>query len=122
MGDRHGAASVPPGARPSRAALVDRLWLAAEVQVRAHETRLKGLGGQPAGAEAEAKSLATLARTLKELIELDHAAQAADREDDNPNDDSPDGALSDLASLRSELARRLDGLRACDGGGAPRSA
>jgi hypothetical protein len=97
---------------------VDRLWLAAEVQVRAHEARLKGLGGQTAGAEAEAKSLATLARTLKELIELDNAAQAADREDDNPNDHTPDGALSDIASLRSELARRLDGLRAGEGGGA----
>ena len=99
--------------RASRVDLVERLWAAAETQVIAHEARLKGLGVGEAGSEAHAKSLATLARTIKELIELDTAAMDVDRalEDrDNPHDCDPDVALHDLASLREELARRLEGL------------
>jgi hypothetical protein len=101
--------------RASRVDLVERLWTAAEMQVRAHEARLKGLVPGEAASEAHAKSLATLARTIKELIEMDGAAIDIDRalEDaGNPHERDPDSALADLASLREELARRLDGLEA----------
>jgi hypothetical protein len=99
--------------RASRVDLVERLWQAAEAQISAHELRLKGLAPGEAGAEAQAKALATLARTIKELIEMDAAAIEVDRalEDaDNPHELDPDAALTDLASLRAELARRLEGL------------
>jgi hypothetical protein len=99
--------------RASRVELVERLWAAAEAQVRAHEARLKGLGSGDAGSEAQAKSLATLARTIKELIEMDTAAIEVDRalEDvDNPHELEPGTALADLASLRAELQRRLEGI------------
>jgi hypothetical protein len=101
--------------RASRVDLVERLWSAAEAQIKAHEARLKGLGPGEAGSEAHAKSLATLARTIKELIEMDTAAIEVDRalEDaDNPHELEPGTALNDLASLREELARRLEGFGA----------
>ncbi len=104
------AAAGPAVSRASRVDLVERLWLAAQAQVGAHETRLRGLAPGDAATEAHAKSLATLARTIKELIEMDAAAIEVDRalEDaGNPNDADPDSALSDLASLRAELARRM---------------
>lgn len=118
---KHGVEVVADSAvsRASRVDLVERLWAAAEAQVKAHEARLKGLGPGEAGSEAHAKSLATLARTIKELIEMDTAAIEVDRalEDaDNPHELEPGTALSDLASLRKELARRLEGL---EGGAAP---
>jgi hypothetical protein len=112
---RENDAAVAGGSKTSRVELIERLWQAAEAQVRAHETRLKGLAVQEAAAEPQAKALATLARTLKELIDLDAAARAASEEDD-PHDADPDGAMADLDSLRTELARRLDGLV---GGSAP---
>jgi len=54
-----------------------------------------------------------LARTIRELIDLDSAAIEVDRaleDQDSPHDLNPDSALSDLDSLREELARRLGGL------------
>jgi hypothetical protein len=110
--------NVPPtgeGAPPraSRVDLVDRLWQSAEAQVRAHECKLKALGPGEAGSEAHAKALATLARTIRELIELDAAAADAEREaagEGECNDADPDAALASLSALREELARRLDAI------------
>lgn len=100
--------------RTGRIELVDRLWQAAEAQVAAHEARLRGLAPGDAATEAHAKALATLARTLKELIELEAAALEAERaeEDEHSDDADPDAALDSLEALRAELARRLAGLGA----------
>jgi hypothetical protein len=79
----------------------------------AHQARLKGLGPGEAAGEAHARALATLARTIRELIDLDSAAIEVDRaleDQDSPHDLNPGRALSDLDSLREELARRLGGL------------
>lgn len=113
MNHRVDAAAEGALPRASRVELVERLWQAAEAQIAAHEARLSGLAPGEAGSEAQAKSLATLARTIKELIEMDTAAIEVDRalEDaDNPHDIDPDCALADLGALREELARRLSGL------------
>ena len=103
---------APP--RPtSRADLVECLWAAAQAQVGAHEARLKGLGPGEAGGEANPRAFARLARTIRELIDLDSADIEVDRaleDQDNPYDLNPDSALSDLDSLREELAHRLGGL------------
>ncbi len=100
------------GLRVSRVELVDRLWQAAEAQVAAHEARLKALAPTDAATEVHAKALATLARTMKELIELEAAALEAERAqaDGTLNDAAPDAALASLDALRSELARRLAAL------------
>ncbi len=114
-------AAVAPGSRTSRIELIERLWQVAETQVRAHEARLRGLAVQEAAAEPQAKALATLARTLKELIDLDAAARAGS-EDDDAHDGDRDSAMADLDSLRAELARRLDGLAGAAAPFGPRGA
>jgi len=108
--DRLSAGSASPA---SRADLVERLWAAAQAQVDAYDARLKGHGPGEAAGEANPRALATLARTIRELIDLDSAAIEVDRaleDQDNPHDLNPDSALSDLDSLREELAHRLGGL------------
>ena len=50
----------------NRSALVTRLWRAAAVQVQAHEAHLKALSNGAVPDDADAKALATLARTLRE--------------------------------------------------------
>jgi hypothetical protein len=104
-----GKAVEATGASASRIDLVDRLWQAAEAQVRAHEARLKALPPDDLATEAHAKSLATLARTIKDLIELRAAALEAERATDESADDGhrPDAAMESLEALRAELARKL---------------
>jgi hypothetical protein len=75
-------ACMPVPHRASRVDLVERLWQAAEAQVSAHEARLKALPPEDLASEAHAKSLATLARTIKDLIELHAAALEAERASD----------------------------------------
>ncbi len=106
-----GSHQAPAGALSGAGAvaLVGRLWQAAEAQVRAHEARLKALPPDDLANEAHAKSLATLARTIKELIDLHAAALEAERASSEGDDDGsrPDAAMESLSSLRAELARKL---------------
>lgn len=96
------------GEAKRRSTLVARLWRAAERQVREIEARAKTERGDAAGAERDARALATLARTLRELTEFSAEAggKAAGREGDE------DGrAFRELDDFRRELARKLDRLR-----------
>ncbi|MFG1361570.1 helix-turn-helix domain-containing protein [Xanthobacter pseudotagetidis] len=114
------------GAAPTRARLMARLWHAAERQVALIEARIPALG-EDAGCDTEkdARALAILARTLRELAALEDATRArrAGRGRPAPGasaamEGEGDGTeFRDLDAFRSELARRLDGLRA-DGAGA----
>ena len=61
------------GRAGSRAALVARMWRTAERQVEEIEERLKSAGLEPAEREGNARTLATLARTLRELAAFDEA-------------------------------------------------
>ncbi len=91
----------------NRRTLVNRLWRAAALQVQAHEAHLKAL---PEGAvleDSDAKALATLARTLRELMLLDQAANGGTNAA-QPGD--ADGTADTLETLRTELAQRLGGL------------
>jgi transposase-like protein len=87
----------------NRAALVARLWRTAEGQVREIEDRLKRHGQQPDERECDARMLAVLAKTLRELTALDErqTAPQADQNDD-------DGC--DIDEFRRELARRMDAV------------
>ncbi|MCP8937794.1 hypothetical protein NK718_04650 [Alsobacter sp. SYSU M60028] len=116
---------------PRRAALVGRLWRAAERQVAAIEQRLRAADedADPAHApgEREARTLAVLARTVRELSAADIAKATRAREDASRAaaakarpavpDDSPQGMDDDdepprdLDRFREELARRLQRLR-----------
>ncbi len=95
---------VPAG----RKATVDKLWRAARRQIAAHETHLDGLPQGAPTSEGDAKALATLARTVRELLALDAAtARDGDQLDD---DRSAAAGLRHVAELRRELARRMERL------------
>lgn len=93
-----------------RKAVVTKLWRAAKRQLEAHEARLDELPKGAAAAESDAKALAVLARTVRELVALDGAA--ASQEGKSDNDLTPAAGLRHVAELRKELARRLEALAA----------
>lgn len=91
-----------------RKAVVDKLWRAAKRQLAAHEAHLDELPKGSSASETDAKALATLARTVRELVAL----EAATSERGGKAADGFDGeeGLRHAAALRKELARRLDAL------------
>jgi len=100
-----------------RRRLVNQLWQTASRQVREIEDRLALRAGGDAGEttepERDARMLAVLAKTLRELVAIDQT-QAAAYDDAAPNDaksDDDDAAPNDVDELRRELARRVDILR-----------
>lgn len=99
---------VPAGRR----AVVEKLWRAARRQLAAHEARLVDLPKGTAASEADAKTLATLARTVRELLALD--ADAALKPAGGAATDGADTAdgSRQLAELRRQLARRLERIAA----------
>lgn len=106
---------APPVGEAPRARLLARLWRAAERQVADIEARARRFeaaeGEAPArgaaDAEKDARALALLARTMREL---------AAAEDDGPAkpEKDADDTVRDLDEFRRELARRLERLREDD--------
>jgi hypothetical protein len=84
-----------------RVALVQRLWRAAEAQVRDVEECLARGEQPPPEHQQGARTIATLAKTMRELIALDEAEGRGGTEDDG---DMP----QDIDEFRRELARRMD--------------
>lgn len=102
-----------------RKAVIGKLWKAAQTQLEAHEAHLAELPAGTAASETDAKTLATLARTVRELVALDSAAAGeGGKSEDDP---SPAEGLRRVEELRSELGRRLAALAAeeAGAGGAP---
>lgn len=91
-----------------RKAVVTKLWRAAKRQLDAHEARLDGLPVGAAASEADAKALAVLARTVRELVALEGATTT--QESKATDDADPAAGLRYAAELRKELARRLDAI------------
>ena len=107
--------TAKPKAKPtSRKAVVGQLWRAAKRQLDTHEEHLADLPKGAAASEADAKALATLARTVRELIAIEEP-QAARREKQT-DELSPAAGLRHVAQLRQELARRLEALAAEEAG------
>ena len=98
----------PARVSTSRKAVVNRLWRAARRQIDAHEAHLDGLPEGAVASESDAKALATLARTVRELVALD--ASTPTREGKTTDEADPAAGLRYAAELRKELARRLDAL------------
>ena len=97
---------VRRSSRPARrAALVARMMRAAEMQVHEIEQRL-GCEPAPEGRARDARTLAVLAKTMRELIALDVLTE--DKNTDHADDDD---APFDIDELRRELARRVDQIR-----------
>jgi hypothetical protein len=103
--------------RKARMALVNRLWRAAEGQVREIEDRLFARehdgaeAGDTSARERDARMLAVLVKTLRELAALDQAndpaanSNAAGAAQAEPEDDDP--VPRDIDEFRRELARRI---------------
>lgn len=120
------------GAGAQRRRVVSRLWRTAERHVAEIETRIAAIGDDPSALERDAKTLAIIAKTIRDLLAIDCEAIAADRM--SRKDQDPDhGAKTtgtgcqstgheaaspprDIEDFRAELARRLDQLRR-DGAG-----
>lgn len=99
-----------------RKAVIGKLWKAAQTQLEAHEAHLAELPAGAAASETDAKTLATLARTVRELVALDTAAAGeGGKAEDDP---SPAEGLRRVDELRSELGRRLAALAAEEAGAA----
>ncbi|WP_245973766.1 hypothetical protein [Bosea caraganae] len=104
----------------SRKAVVDKLWRAAKRQLAAHEAHLAELPKGAAASESDAKALATLARTVRELLALE--AATASQGVKAADDADPAAGLRRAAELRAELARRMERLIAEDAGAAAEAA
>lgn len=87
-----------------RQMIVSRLWRTADQQIAACAARMKD--GDAAEAEKEARALATLAKTVRELFEIDRASQP-----DRVGADAGGTTDVELDQFRSELARELERLR-----------
>ena len=101
----------------TRAALVTRMWRTAERQIEEIEDRLKASGIGLDERESNARTLAIVAKTLRELSAVDEAAKPRKGKKHSPDDDN---APRNIDEFRQELARRIDALvdsRTGSGGG-----
>jgi len=103
----------------SRAALVTRMWRTAERQVEEIEDRLAVAGLELAERESNARTLAVVAKTLRELSAVDES-EKSQKGKKQPSDDDSDAIPRDIDEFREELARRIHALvdrRTGSGGG-----
>lgn len=100
----------------SRAALVARMWRTAERQVEEIEQRLKAAGLEVAERESNARTLAIVARTLRELAAVDASKASRDKEGRRNNDGTVPRNVEDL---RRALAKKLDAFVAARSGRLP---
>ena len=91
-----------------RATLIRRIMRAAEMQVAQIGKRLAEDGVPLTERERQTRSLAVLAKTMRELVAL----EAAEAEAQPPKTQANDEELPrDIDELRRELARRVEGIR-----------
>ena len=104
--------------RGDRASLVRQMWRTAEAQVREIEERLQRARQAPDERERDARVLAVLAKTLRELAVLDQANTdaAARAAPPQPDDADDDPVPRDIDEFRRELARRIHAFVASRGG------
>ena len=95
----------------SRAALVARMWRTAERQVEEIEDCLKAAGLELAERESNARTLAVVAKTLRELAAVDEAEIERNGKQQPPDDNIDDDPVPrDIDEFRRELARRINAL------------
>jgi hypothetical protein len=92
------------GSMGGREALVARMWRTAEQQVGEIEDRLAAAGLQVAERESNARTLAIVAKTLRDLTAVDEAKRTRDKEASNSDNDAPP---RDIEELRRALAEKL---------------
>ena len=95
------------GRAGSRASLVASIWRTAEKQVEEIESRLKAAGLELAEREGNARALATLVKTLRELAALDEARKPRNPKPES-DDDNDDPVPRNVDDLRRSLAQKLE--------------
>lgn len=107
--------STPSRAPAGRKRLVSRLWRTAEQQVAEIEARLMQARDDPQALERDAKTLAIVTRTVRDLVSIDAEAQQAGEKDRQEKDriiaSRAEPSPKSIAAFRAELALRLDQLR-----------
>jgi hypothetical protein len=90
---------------PARRILVQRLWRTASQQVKEIQSRLHSIGQE--SSERDARALAVLVKTLRDLAAFDEANPAAQTRTDSDDDDYDP---RDMDEFRRELARKMDAI------------
>jgi hypothetical protein len=104
-----------PPVRNLRAALVGRLWRAAETQVNEIEKRLKNDERAVDEREGDARVFAIAVRTMQDLSSLDaDAATSAPQPTTAPASGDNDPVPRDIDEFRRRLAEKIDKLAAAD--------
>jgi hypothetical protein len=102
----------------SRVSVIKRLWRTAEQQVVEIETRLSEGGGDPAGLERDARTLAILAKTVRDLVSLEADTERGGKpgmaHEKAPEHDEE--GPRDLDAFRRDLAEKLARLGALEAG------
>jgi hypothetical protein len=97
------------------------MWRTAERQVEEIEDRLAVAGLELAERESNARTLAVVAKTLRDLSAVDESEKSRKGKQQPSDDDSDDDAIPrDIDEFREELARRINALvdrRTGSGGG-----
>ncbi|MBI4273155.1 MAG: hypothetical protein HY659_00450 [Rhizobiales bacterium] len=96
----------------ARRSLIARLWRAAEQQMRELEERLAKTPRQPAERLRDARHLAVLVVTFRELTALDSLHDSAARKTKSAPVDDDDTMPRNIDEFRRDLARRLERMRA----------
>ncbi len=95
----------------TRVALVARLMRAAELQLHGIEQQLESAGYAPGKGEQTSRSIALLARTMRELSAIDERAAA--RKAPNKSSKKDDQPIPlDFDELRRSLIRKMDAILA----------
>jgi hypothetical protein len=111
METRGDAAAIGMSRESARDALIGKLWRAAEKRAVAIEQRISAAAEDDIeGVERDAKVLASLARTMRELIVLEQAAAGAAKSTLTERD-ADDEPPRDIDAFRDALADRLESLR-----------
>jgi hypothetical protein len=107
---RRRASAGKPTRRVSRKALVARLWRTAERQVAEIEERLAAAGLEVSERESNARTLAIVVKTLRELSAIDAGARTRGKK--APADKDDDSVPRNVDDLRRALARKLEAFAA----------
>ena len=95
------------GRQANKKMLVERLWRNAEQQVQQIEARMKDGGFAQNDSERDARALAVVVRTLRELSSLtDGKKETASKKPEATHDDN--SLPTDIDEIRRELARRIN--------------
>jgi hypothetical protein len=93
-----------------RGALIERIWRNAEQQVEKIEARIGQSEFAPKVVERDARALAVLVRTLRELAALAEKRKPGATREIKPEIKKNDAVPRDLDELRRELSRRMQAL------------